>query len=148
MNGGIGYVRFCAHRFPAKYGKRNHDLTIYTFINLYLNWVFRSRKPSIGCPVDWGCKIHRLLLCRGVELPQGVSWYDTKQSDGEVQVMLELWAMQSTPSFPSLPGPVWPRMVAPGKGPTFGSNRTKPCFREFSVSAFKQCIYAKLICLK
>ena len=30
--------------------------------------------------------------------------YDTKQSDGEVSVMLELWGMQSTPSLPSFPG--------------------------------------------
>ena len=25
-------------------------------------------------------------------------WYDTKQSDGEVPVMLKLWGMRSTPS--------------------------------------------------
>ena len=36
-----------------------------------------------------------------------------KQSDGEVSVMLELWGMQSTPSLPSLPGPLWPGVVAP-----------------------------------
>ena len=41
--------------------------------------------------------------------------YDTKQSDGEVPVMLELWEMQSTPSLPSLPGPFWPRVVAPDR---------------------------------
>ena len=27
--------------------------------------------------------------------------------------MLELWGMQGTPSLPLLPGPLWPRMVAP-----------------------------------
>ena len=32
--------------------------------------------------------------------------YDTK-SDDEAPVMLELWAMQSTPLLPSLPGPLW-----------------------------------------
>ena len=32
--------------------------------------------------------------------------YDTKQSDGEVPVMLELCGMQSIPSLPSLPGPL------------------------------------------
>ena len=37
--------------------------------------------------------------------------YDTKQSDGVVPVMLELWRMRSTPSLPLLPGPLWPRMV-------------------------------------
>ena len=27
--------------------------------------------------------------------------------------MLELWGMWSTPLLPLLPGPLWPRMVAP-----------------------------------
>ena len=26
------------------------------------------------CPVGWGCRIHRLLLCRRVRIPQRVSW--------------------------------------------------------------------------
>ena len=38
--------------------------------------------------------------------------YNTKQSDGEAPRMLELWGMQSTPSLPSLPGLLWPRVVA------------------------------------
>ena len=29
--------------------------------------------------------------------------------------MLELWGMWSTPSLPSLPGPLWPRVVAPDR---------------------------------
>ena len=41
--------------------------------------------------------------------------YDTKQSDGKIPVMLELWEMQSTPSLPLLPGPLWPRVVVPDK---------------------------------
>ena len=71
----------------------------------------------IGCPVGWGCRILQLLLCRGVRPPNECPGYDTKQSDGEVPVMLELWGMQSTPLLPSLPGPLWPRVVAPDKGP-------------------------------
>ncbi len=39
--------------------------------------------------------------------------YDTKQSDGEVPVMLELWRIQSTPSLSMLLGPLWPRVVVP-----------------------------------
>ena len=38
--------------------------------------------------------------------------YDTKQSDVEAPVMLELWGMQSTSLLPSLPGPLWPGVVA------------------------------------
>ena len=41
--------------------------------------------------------------------------YDTKQSDGEVPLMLELWGMRSTPSLPLLPGPLWPGVVAPDR---------------------------------
>ena len=77
-------------------------------------------------PVGWDCRIHRLLLCRGVRPPPNVCpGYDNKQSDGEVPAMLELWGMRSTPSLPSLPGRLWPRVVAPDKGPIYGLNRTK-----------------------
>ena len=41
--------------------------------------------------------------------------YDTKQSDGEVSVMLELRRMWSFSSLPSLPGPHWPRVIAPDR---------------------------------
>ena len=79
-------------------------------------------------------RIHRLLLCKGVRPPppNKCPGYDTKQSDGEVPAMLELWGMQSTPSLPSLPGPLWPKMIAPDKGPIYGLNRTKPCFFHYT----------------
>ena len=61
--------------------------------------------------------------------------YDTKQSDVEASVNQEPWGMQSTPSLPSLPGPLWPGAVAPD-----------------SVLSMDQielnCNYAKLNCLK
>ena len=38
--------------------------------------------------------------------------YDTKQSDGEAPVILELWGMWNTPSLPLLPGVLWPGVVA------------------------------------
>ena len=41
--------------------------------------------------------------------------YDTKQTDGEVTVMLEIWGMRSMPSLPLLPGPLWARVVAPDR---------------------------------
>ena len=43
-----------------------------------------------NCIVGWGCRIHRLHVFRGLSPPQRESLYDTKQSDGEVPVMLEL----------------------------------------------------------
>ena len=54
------------------------------------------------CPVGWVCRIHQLLLCRGVRPqppPNECPEYDTKQSDGEVP------GMRSTTSLPSSPGP-------------------------------------------
>ena len=42
--------------------------------------------------------------------------------------MLELWGMWSTPLLLFLPGPLWPGVVAPDKGPIYELNRTKPCF--------------------
>ena len=47
------------------------------------------------CPVGWGCRIHRLHLCRGLRPPNECPRYATKQSDGEVQVMLELWEIRA-----------------------------------------------------
>ena len=93
----------------------------------------RSRPLPSTCPVGWGCRIHRLHLCRGVRPhPNECPGYETKQSDGEVPAMLELWGMRSTLSLPLLPGQLWPGVVAPDKGPLYGLNRTKPCFFHYT----------------
>ena len=34
------------------------------------------------------------------------------KSDGRIPIMLELWGMRSTLSLPSLPGSLWPGVVA------------------------------------
>ena len=47
--------------------------------------------------------------------PDECPGYNTKQSDAEVPAVLELWGMRSTPSLPSLPGPLWPGVVAPDR---------------------------------
>ena len=44
-----------------------------------------------------------------------ISGYDIKQSNGEVPMMLEVWGMQSTSSLPSLPGSLYPGVVAPDR---------------------------------
>ena len=64
--------------------------------------------------------------------PKECPRYDAKQSDSKVLAVLELWGMRSTPSLPSLPGPLWPGVVAPDKGPIYGLNRTKPCFFHYT----------------
>ena len=67
---------------------------------------------GIDGPVSWGCKIHCLLLYRGLKLPKECSGYDTKQSDDEAPVMLELWEMWSTSSLQLLTGSIWREVVA------------------------------------
>ena len=63
-----------------------------------------------------------LHLCRGVNPPppKRVSWYDTKQSDGEVPVMLGVWGIRSTPSLALLLGPLWSGVVAPDRALSMG----------------------------
>ena len=46
--------------------------------------------------------------------------YNTKQSDGEVPVILELWGMWSTSSLLLLPSSLWPGMVALDRALTMG----------------------------
>ena len=61
-------------------------------------------------PVGWSYRIHQLLLCRGVRTCHlQVSWIYIKHSNGE------FWGMPSTPSLPSLPGQLWPWIVAPDR---------------------------------
>ena len=111
---------------------------------LVLNWIARNRTvltlelctyaelnylklncltfKYVYCPVSWGCRIDWLHLCRGVRPPppNECLGYDTKQSDGEVPAVLELWGMRSTPSLPSLPDPLWPGVVAPDRALSMG----------------------------
>ena len=69
-----------------------------------------------ACLVGWGCRTYQLSLCRGVRpSPDECPRYDTKQSDGEIPVMLTLWGMRNTPWLPSLPGSLYPGMVAPDR---------------------------------
>ena len=86
-------------------------------------------------PVVWSCRIYKQtasLQRSKTPLPNECPAYDTKQSDGELPVMLEIREMRCTPSLPSLPGPLRLGVVAP----IYGSNRTK------------LCTYTKLKCLK
>ena len=55
------------------------------------------------------------ISAEGQDSPNECPGYDTKQSDGEALVMLDLWRTQSVPSFPSLPSLHWPGVVEPNK---------------------------------
>ena len=71
--------------------------------------------PGKNDPVSWSIRTQRLHLCSGVRLPQRVPGYDTKQSDGEALVMLEIWGLWNILLLPSLPGPLWPEVIAPDR---------------------------------
>ena len=83
-------------------------------------------KNFFTAPADWA--IHRVnvqtVLFQTAPLqrppPNQCPGYDTKQSDCEVPVMLGLLGMQSTPSLPSLPDSLWPRIVAPDRALAMG----------------------------
>ena len=64
---------------------------VWIFLILLLIFSF----PPVFGPISWGCQIRWLLLCTEVRLPNECSGYDTKQSDGEAPVMLELGGMLS-----------------------------------------------------
>ena len=57
--------------------------------------------------------------------------------------MLEFWGMWSTPSLLSLPGPLWPGVVAPDRVLSMGQIELNRGY-EFTVFAFKLRINANL----
>ena len=102
---------------------------------------------SHACPIGWGCRIHRLHLCRGVSTPPprrtSVLLYDIKQTDGEILEMLQLWGMQSTLSLPLLPGPLWPGVVAPDRVQSMGQIELK-CVIMLNWTAWNRSVF---VCL-
>ena len=119
--------------------------------------VISTRKTSRQglCPVCLGCRI-QLLLCCGVRLPplNECPGYYTKQSDGDVPVILELWGILSTPLLPLLPGPPWAEAVAPERALSIGQIELSCVFIlnwiawKTTVFTYKLRTYAELNCLK
>ena len=94
--------------------------------------------------VGGGYKIHQLHLSLTEEQDyfNECPGYNTKQSDGEAPVILELWGIWSTLSLPLLPGPLWPEVVP--------SDRVLPRdqIELFDIQTMcKWIAYAKLNCL-
>ena len=102
----------------------NYQLTKYkccVILKISIISILSMSDTDSLLPVGWGCRIHWLHLCRGVRPPPNECLgYDTKQSDGEVPVMLGPWGILSTPSLPLLPGPLRPGMVAPDRALSMG----------------------------
>ena len=61
----------------------------------------------VDCSVSWGCRIHRLLLFRGVRpSPMSVQHIILNKTDDKALVMLEFRGMWSNPSLQSRTGPL------------------------------------------
>ena len=112
-------VTFMLHHFLSSLTWSGYLSYFSISFNLICIFIITPREfftPALDCLVGWGCRIHRLHLCREVRpSPNECRVDDTKQSDCEVPVIIELWGMQRTPSFPSLPGPLWPGVVGPNR---------------------------------
>ena len=86
-------------------------MNLVTFFS-FLKILYKNEIAQSDGPVEYtDC-----FSAEGVRPPPNeCPGYDTKQSDGEVPVMLELWGMLSTPSLPLLPSPFRPGVVTSDK---------------------------------
>ena len=88
---------------------------VYIYIYIYMNvCVYKYIYVCVCVCVaqsDEAVKYINYFSAKGEDSSNECPVYDTKQSDGEAPVMLELWGMHSTPSLPSLSGPLWPNVV-------------------------------------
>ena len=107
----LRYIFIYSYRLPeCSIHERSFAFTrLYIYIYIY----FVNTHSCKVAPSARAVLIRILLLCRGTTPPTNeCSEYGTKQSDLEVPVILEFWGIRSTPSMPSLPSPLWPRVVA------------------------------------
>ena len=102
------HVHTCIHIYIYIYLHMHTDILALTYIYIWPSWLGLKNTPTASLQRS---KTHTPNECPG---------YDTKQSDGEVPAMLELWGMRRTPSLPSLPGPLWPGVVAPDRALSMG----------------------------
>ena len=94
--------------------KKPHPVvkSIFYDINRYTRCV--SIFSFFYSPLSWGNRIDWLQRFSQLRPPSPNEFlgYDIKQSDSE-GTALEFWRMRISPSLPLLPGPFWPRVVAP-----------------------------------
>ena len=89
--------------------------------DLYKDWIILVIAQSAGA-----VEYTNNFSAEEVRIPNECAGYDTKQSDGKVPVMLELWEC-GVPlhchRFQDHSGPEWKHLI----GLIYGSNRTKVC---------------------
>ena len=65
--------------------------------------------------VGWGSRILDWISAEELSLQNECPGYDTKQSDSEVLVTLELWGIRGALSLSSLPDQLWLQVIASEK---------------------------------
>ena len=104
--------------YSPKYWDLSFTIRCFSFISRALVWQWYY--------INLRCSWHRAQPAGVVECTDCFSadrqypttecpGYDTKQSDVEAPVLLELWEMRITPSLPSLLDPLWLELVAPDR---------------------------------
>ena len=110
--------------WESKWVDKTYKKRFILYLNYWIvkiNYLREIQIQYLTLSAGWGCRIHWLHLCRGVKpSPNKCPGYVTKQSDGEVPVMLEHWGMRSTPSLLLLPGQLWSGVVAPDRALSMG----------------------------
>ena len=67
--------------------------------SMYNSIVFYFTHKHQSCSVSWAVEYTDCFSAEAIRPPsKRISWYDTKQSDGEVPIMPEFWGMWSTSS--------------------------------------------------
>ena len=67
-----------------------------------IKFISNSNSPTQTLAQSAGYGEYSDFICRAVRNPNESPRYDTKQSDGEALIMLELWEMWCTSSLPLL----------------------------------------------
>ena len=80
----------------------------------------------------------------GKVFPNEFPKYDTKQSDGEAPVILELWGMCSIPSLLSLPGSLWLGEVAHNRVLSMGQIELNCVFLQNWIFLYRTILTFKL----
>ena len=129
------YIRNAKYKKKKENKKEGNALLMFKkWLNVYII------SQSAGCVKYIDC------ISTGVYNPcptSALDFLNTKQSDGDASVILELWGIRSTSLLPSLPGPLCPGVVI-----FMGQMELNRSFESLLLFAFKLRIYAKLICLK
>ena len=94
--------------FTACKSPSSDNFCMYTTNIILLISIYQAQSAGVAEYTD-------SIIAESKTLSNECPRYDTKQSDGEFQVMLELWGMRSTPLLSSLPGPLFLGVVETGR---------------------------------